>query len=321
MGPDTLDERFADSAEILALAEELQNPAMTARALMLRVRAAREAGRFDEGDRCLRAAGTIVEDLAEPTLLWMLNVNRSTGLTFAGQLGAAERLVEEAGATAEASGQPDGRLWLALQWFGLRLEQGRLGELLDLLLEVVDRWPRVPVLRAVLARTYCEVGRPAEARRLLAELAEDGFRHPVDNVYLRGLTDCAAVSAALVERTAARELAEILSPYADQVVATTPAISGSVEYYLGLLAAALDDLDAALAHFAAAEAVHARVGAPLWVARTRLEWAGVLLRHGGIEDGSRATSLLNAVRATAVDHRLPALEHRVDRLLAGHGAI
>jgi hypothetical protein len=54
--------------------------------------------------------------------------------------------------------------------------------------------------------------------------------------------------------------------------------------------------------------------APLWVARSRFEWATTLLRLGGIDDRGRACSLLDQVRATAADHGLAGLESRVDRV-------
>jgi len=315
MGPDSVSERLADTAEIIRLADELRNPAMKARALLLRVRAAREAARFDEADRSLQAAGAVVEELGEPTLRWMLTVNRSTGMTFAGQLQEAEPLVVQAALIAEASGQPDGPIWLANQWFDLRLPQGRVEEVLDLLSEVAGRWPNVPAVRAMLAWANCEVGRVDDARTLLDDLAAGGFGHPVDNVYLRGLADCAAVCAALDDVAHASVLEPLLSPYADQIVTLTPAISGSVHYYLGLLATTVGDFDRAGSSFAAAEAVHARLGAPAWLARTRIDWARMLLRRRGPGDDTRARQLLSSALAPAVEHGWAGLERRAREVL------
>ena len=58
--------------------------------------------------------------------------------------------------------------------FGFRVtavEQGRLADILDLLVEVVDRWPKVPAMRALLARAYCELGRQDTTRIEVRESA------------------------------------------------------------------------------------------------------------------------------------------------------
>jgi hypothetical protein len=68
---------------------------------------------------------------------------------------------------------------------------------------------------------------------------------------------------------------------------------GAVDRYLGLLAATTGDLDAADHHFAAAAALHERIGAPIWLARTQLDWARMLRRRRGAGDEDRAETLLS----------------------------
>ena len=75
------------------------------------------------------------------------------------------------------------------------------------------------------------------------------------------------------------QLQAMLEPYADQLVMTSQGgcITGSVSYYLGLLATTIGDWPQAETRFTAAAETHARIGAPIWLARTRMEHARMLL--------------------------------------------
>jgi hypothetical protein len=99
------------------------------------------------------------------------------------------------------------------------------------------------------------------------------------------------------------------------VTAFAASITGSVAFYLGLLATTVGDWPEAETHFAAAAATHERIGAPFWLARTRLEWARMLLARGEPRDGERAHHLLRQALATARDMGLANIERRAVELL------
>lgn len=109
----------------------------------------------------------------------------------------------------------------------------------------------------------------------------------------------------------------LLEPYANQlvVVAQGGAVSGSVAHYLGLLAATTADWNDAEAHFAAASATYERIDAPTCLARTRLEWARMLLARNAPGDDTRASQLLAQALATARKLGLSAIEHDATSLL------
>lgn len=236
-------------------------------------------------------------------------------MAFAGHLQAADSLVATAADLADASGQPDALLFSACERFQISFERGRLGEVVELLSDAVARYPEVPCLRAMLALCYCEVGRLEEARPLFGLLAADGFSHPMDNLWLRSLADCAAVCAVFADTGAARRLHELLEPYADRMVAMAAAISGSVTHHLGVLETVLGRLEEAEVHFAAAAATHGRVGAQPWLARTRLEWARMLLGSRQPGKVGRARELLDQALGTAVDLGLGGVERDAHALL------
>src|SRR5206468_7374254 len=73
------------------------------------------------------------------------------------------------------------------------------------------------------------------------------------------------------------------------------ACTGSVAYFLGLLAAVADDPDLACRHFALAREVNERIGAAPWLVRACHQHARALLARGLPGDGPQAADLLAAV--------------------------
>jgi hypothetical protein len=90
---------------------------------------------------------------------------------------------------------------------------------------------------------------------------------------------------------------------------------GSVAHYVGILEAVLGRFDDADASLADAEAAHARVPAPAWLARTRLERARILLARGGPGDSDRARELLGKALDAARRYGLSSVERSVTALL------
>ena len=92
-------------------------------------------------------------------------------------------------------------------------------------------------------------------------------------------------------------------------------VAGPVAFYLGILAATVADWPAADANFAAATATQERIGARPWLARTRLEWARMLLLVAERGDGERAHDLLRQALTTARDLGLVNIERGAAELL------
>jgi hypothetical protein len=95
-------------------------------------------------------------------------------------------------------------------------------------------------------------------------------------MWVQSVAFASELAAALGARAACRWLHDALLPHADGAVVVGVAIAfrGAVAHYLGLLAAALDRPEEARAHFEHALAVHERLGARTWAARSRQELAG-----------------------------------------------
>jgi hypothetical protein len=106
-----------------------------------------------------------------------------------------------------------------------------------------------------------------------------------------------------------------LAPWHDQIAIHGARVNGSVALYLGLLATTLDRYDDADAHFAEAHAMHERIGAPYWLAVTRVDWAKMLLRRNRTGDDNRARAMLEQALATAREYGFGGIERQVTRLL------
>ena len=314
--PDTLTERLADTAELLTLTAGLGDAVAYARALVLRFRAAVESADAPEADRCVDEADRVTAELGQPALRWlavMLRVGRDVRL---GRFDDAMHWAQHALELGRSTGQPDAEPLFVAQQAVIQFEQGRLEEGLERLQGYPDELPLLAA-RAVLALAYAETGRLSEAAATLEALARPDFSDvPFDGVWLRTLTDCAAVAVAVGDDDRSRTLGRLLAPYGDQTPAFafgTP--SGCVSHFLGIIAGALGDYDEADGHFAVAETIHVRGVAPAWAARTRLEWARMLLARRQPGDAERAAELLGQALTTARDLGLAKVERDCSDLL------
>jgi class 3 adenylate cyclase len=315
--PDTQAERLANTAELLTLAEELGDAAARSRALALRFRVAMESADVAEAGRCLEANQRLAAELGQPTLRWFVELQRTARSLLAGRLEEAERLAQDALALGRSSGQPEALSFFVWQQAVVRFEQGRLEEVLDPIRQAATDYPGVSSAKSLLALAYAELDRADQARTLYEELAAAEFtRLPMDAVWLRCLTDCARVCAFLGDTARAGALYRLLAPYRDQLpVFVVGTAGGSVHHYLGLLATTMGRFDDAEARFAAAAATHQRIQAPTWLARTRLEWARLLLTRHQPGDLERARELLGQAIAGARELGLGNLERNAVALL------
>ena len=168
------------------------------------------------------------------------------------------------------------------------------------------RWPgwslgaRAASVRAALGLVHAEVGRLDEARDIFEAIGQADFAQlPVEASTVVAYCFCARLAAALDDPGRAAQLHRLLAPYPDQIAVWAVGLGiGCVSYYLGLLALCMGALDEALEHFAAAAAIEQRVGAPTWLARTRVGWARALLTRRAPGDAEQAEHLLEQAWTT-----------------------
>ena len=232
------------------------------------------------------------------------------------KLDEAEARNQEAFTIGQAAGVDDAfQIYSATLWW-IRYDQGRLDEVLDRYERRSKRADPHPFSLAHLGVAYCEVGRPGDAEHVLDRLAADEFAAlPTSYARVYGLTMAAEVCAGVRDTERAAVLYGQLHPYRGLVATTGSLTPGAVDHYLGLLAAVEGRFDQAGRHFEAAHASHEALAAPTWLARTRLEWARMLLTCRGPGETPRARELLGQALATAREFGLTNVERRAVQLL------
>ena len=317
--PDNIDERLANVDELDEVVGRMRDPVMTSHARSLRFRLMMEVADVAQADRALTEWAALADELGQPVLRWLVGWPRAARLALAGQLAEAEQTAVETMDLGFAAGQEDAGLLCAWGLFPVRLQQGRLPEFEPQYREAMDRYGIVdppPWILASLALIDAELQREDRARQALESMTASGFAGcPVDVSWLAVMAMWAETAAALGDIRSAVVLRDALKPYRDRLAFMATVTMGTVAFHLGLLAMTAGDFDTAASDFAAAEVIDERIGAPTWLARTRLEWGRMLLRRSGPGDTGRARNLLIQSHAAAREFGLARLEAAAGTLL------
>jgi tetratricopeptide (TPR) repeat protein len=307
--PDNVTERFAATTELLATAEQLGDPVLASRALGLRFKAAMELADVAEAERSLARNQALVADLGQPGLTWAAMHHQATLQILRGDA-LAEAAINAAHEFGVNANRPDVIIFSSAQRVSFFRERGRVGEMEEFFRQVAER-TKYPMISAGYATILAQTGQTEAAARVFGDLADTGFAHPTNNVaWLQFFAECASLSVHLGRADCVPMLRSTLAPYADQLVVAAFAglVSGPVSFFLGLLSSASGDWLEAESYFAAAAATQERIGAPVWLARTHLEWARMLQARGDPGDRARVRELLDQALTTARELGLTSLE-------------
>jgi predicted ATPase len=300
-GPDGLEERIGLAAEILRLARETGDQDLELLGHAHQAASSLESGDAQMVQADIAAHARLVEELSAATNRWAAMTMRALRALLYGSFDDAERLANEA--VSLEPGRPNVMFTHLVQVALLRWEQGRLEELREELHMVVDQFPRAAFVRAWLSLAEVEVNHLEEARHGLRSLVEELPQQPRDGIWMPAVALASVLSVRLNEPEAAAVLYPLLAPYAQHVISfTSPqpvACHGSASFYLGLIATLTAQWAAAGDHFETAIRVHERLEAAPLLARTRYEYARMLLARGRASDRDRALELLSWALGTA----------------------
>jgi hypothetical protein len=307
--PDRTEECVAIAQELYRLCDSLGELELELPARVRQIGYLLELDDLAGSDVALETLERLAADSHDPRAQAYVPLERSRNAALEGSFAEAERLTAEAGRLGANLRDSTIPMQTAAQIVGMRWMQGRIGEMHRELKRFADGYPAMPVFRAALALACCESGRMADARRELRLLAEDDFGgFPRDNVWLLSMALLSETCACLDDADSARALYGLFSPFDRRNVTSPDAIfAGPVARYLGLLASAAGDPDAAERHFAAAWEQAKLASARPAMARTRLDHARMLLAQAGEPDRARASRFLDEAHALAAKLELPAL--------------
>jgi DNA-binding SARP family transcriptional activator len=300
-----------ETAELAALAEQLDDPALAVWANFVQSMNALVLGDGAAHEHFLGRAEHAAFEIGQPLFRWMVGYATVNQSRLAGRLALAEEQANQTMELGLAAGFPDARRIHGANMFGVRYDTGRLAEYADL---AGRRRASDPLSSALFALTFAELGRPDEARVFIEDLRPDGFSALPGTFRLYYLTRFAEACACLGDADRAAVLYDLLAPHRGIMASAQADTSGVVDHYLGLLAVTLGRR-AAPDHFADAARVHAAFPAPTLLARTRLEWARMLLTRGQSPDAARARDLLGQALGTARDTGLGSIERQAVELL------
>jgi DNA-binding SARP family transcriptional activator len=320
-GPEALQERLEITAETVQLAREYGNPTLLFWALLFRLTACLENFEVDEAMQISEAMTELSERSGQPRQRRNNLMYRSVLLLLRGDLSAAERCLADLRNLTKTGTEMSQLLATEanVAWY-----RGDLRRLTDLGMDSLGRVQSAGISDPALGLGYgdaaaalamVEAGEIDRAREALRRDTDLGLERisplgPIANIVVYG-----EVAAATGELEIARSLYEALLPYAGRSAMDGVSCAGTVNHGLGVLATALDRLDDADEHFAAAEAENLKLG-PFQRSRTYVAWARTLFARQQPHDHGRAIDLLKRAQDLAGRYGCAGVEREAAELLA-----
>jgi class 3 adenylate cyclase/tetratricopeptide (TPR) repeat protein len=308
-----LRQRHEALEEKLSIAEELRDAEKVFRALSFRVACFAELGDRAAMDASF-AQFSAMRDLARfPIQKWVLTCQGAMLAILRGEFFEAETHAE-AGLLAGQDVQAENAAGVyGMQMFTIRREQGRLAEVAPLLKRFVDNNPDEAVWRPGLLVAATDLGYLEMARRNLDEIADTGFRLPMDAKRSATLSYFAEACVALGDTRRAGTVYRLLLPYrrVNITVGVATICCGSAARFLGILASLMGDWQAAEEHFEVAIAMNTDLHAWPWLAHAEHDYASMLRRCGRQSDLARIDRLLSDALTTANRLGMIALQMRI----------
>ncbi|MDQ3993064.1 MAG: hypothetical protein M3229_05335, partial [Actinomycetota bacterium] len=294
--PENLDERLALADQIIELAQQANARDSELRGRGFRATCLLELCDAAAADAEIELGTRIAQELRQPLYRWHMLGLRTLRALETGRFEEAERLAREAYEVGRLADEQTAGHYLGAQMAILLYCTGDWAELEAPLAAYVERYPRLPAWRATLAFLYANTGRHQEALVELHRAGGSDWAHvPQDSTWLLGVCRAGESAALAGDAEYASMLYERALPYAGRnvVLGRVASISiGPVARFLGIMAAAMGEHDAAIVHLEEGLAVTERMGALPWHAHGLHDLGRALLARGAPGDGERAQPLL-----------------------------
>jgi tetratricopeptide (TPR) repeat protein len=300
-GPDSATLDFALSDELLELVRHTGEHELEILVRGWRIAVLLEMGDFSAVDREIAREEQMATELRQPRAMVFLPLHHATRAGTVGRFAEAEQLNQESMETGRRVRGTVGELAAGAQLVALRLQEGRLAELLDAITAITELHPGVVAFQVARALSLIQARRPQEASAELERLTSSGLAGiPRDNTHVLMLALLGEVAAELAADEQARQLFAWLEPYAGRwVVSPGAAALWPVDRSLGRLATVVGAHTAAEGHLRRAREQAARAGAIPSTALVALDEARLLLARGVAADRARAGELAREARELA----------------------
>lgn len=311
--PDNTVERIEIAREMLEVARRAEDSERIVDAHTMLNLSYLELGQLDRARAEIGEIDRVAGRIRQPVQRWLGIGQRAALELCVGNFAEAERLIAGVDEDAPVTYGRDDVSAARIHRFLIARERGEVADVEPVLRASVTELPWYPLHRGALANALLDLGRREEARAVVDDLARDDFAVFVeDNEWNLGVSLAAEAIARLGDRTRARQAYRLLAPRAGRHAFGSPEGSvGVTDRYLGLLAAALDDLDAAVGHLEDAVSLNARMGLRPWTAHAQADLADALERRGVAGDADRVAALRAEALATAQALGMGVLERRL----------
>ena len=257
-------EPLAAEAALLAEAHGDADTAMRAHYLLVRDRLERadRSGAEASAERLRELAG----GARQPLHLWRTMLLDALFAHVDGDLDRTEELATAAYEFGSAASLPNADPAYGSMLFLVRAEQGRLGEVLELIRQSRARYASLSTWGPMLAWCQLDAGDEAGARATFASLMAGFADVDEDESFLPTVFALSHVVLALDDHEAAAALLQRALPYRDLVAMTAGPVSstGPVALVLGRLALALGRAEEARDHLEVARVRADQLASPLW---------------------------------------------------------
>jgi AAA ATPase domain len=263
--PDRIEERLEAAADMIAAARQAREPHQELQARNWRVMDLYERGDMPACREEIARHARMADELRLPSFQWYTPLWAATEAALDGRWAEAERLRLEAQEAGERAG--DRSAWL----FSVMVEQimqAQRGEVeqtdFAFIEDRIANSAAGPAYRSALVWILAGLGRPDEARAHLDDWVRDDLAF--DANWMSAHAEVAEGIGILGDPTHAQLVYDRLLPYAGRPATAGRAVVsyGSVDRYLGGLAAVLGRRDEAIAHLRAANDHNAALGCTVW---------------------------------------------------------
>jgi DNA-binding SARP family transcriptional activator len=255
-----------------------------------------ELGRVQEAESELARVLALAEELRQPAYRWWAEMLGATRASIDGEFHAVEARIREAAVWGRRAQIPTAEMYEEGQLHYLRVDHGRAGDAVEGTRRLASEYPAVPSTRCMLAEACAAAGLEEEARRELYAVAADEATQLMMNAsWSVGMHSLAMACARVGDADLAAKLYGALlsaEPYC-HVAFRGASFRGSVARTLGVLAATAEDAENADRHFRRAIEHNERIGALCQLLHARRDYGSFLQRQG---DEDSAAELLTSAR-------------------------
>ncbi|GAA5165282.1 MULTISPECIES: BTAD domain-containing putative transcriptional regulator [Amycolatopsis] len=222
-----------------------------------------------------------------------------------GRFEEAEKQAQACAELGDAAGDADAMGWYGAHLVAIRWFQGRLGELLPMLDELVHSSSLSTIDNSYFAARAVAAAVAGDRRKAASSLARltgrDVAGVPRSSTWLVAMNGVAETAFRLGDAAAAAEVYALLSPYADLPIMASLAVAcfGSAHYALGVASLAAGELDRAVWHLRTAVRHNLALGHWPAVTVSRARHAEALTLRDAPGDAAMADTELSAAHRDA----------------------